>query len=110
MKTIEQLAEEIFKEFGDITIEEATEMARAEINASGMAAVGCKTVKSDKKNGKREPAVSDEKKAVFGEILLSLKEKFGNNVEIAKDNKLIYVYQGKKKIKIDIIEEREKKK
>lgn len=53
--------------------------------------------------------VSDEKQALFGEIYMNLYEKFGNNVEIAKENKLLLVHQGEKTFKIDLIEMRIKK-
>lgn len=62
-----------------------------------------------RKSAPKTVKVSDEKKAIFGEIYLNLYEKFGNNVEIAKENKLLLVHQGEKTFKIDLIEERPKK-
>ena len=62
-----------------------------------------------RKSAPKTVKVSDEKKAIFGEIYLNLYEKFGNNVEIAKENKLLLVHQGGKTFKIDLIEERPKK-
>ena len=63
-----------------------------------------KTEKKEKKP--RVVKISDEKQALFGEIYLHLKEIFGENVEIIKENKLLTVTQGKKVFKIDIIEQR----
>lgn len=62
--------------------------------------------KVTKEKKERVVKVSDEKQALFGEIYLNLKEKFGDNVEIVKENKLLTVTQGKKVFKIDIIEQR----
>lgn len=66
-----------------------------------------KTEKKEKKE--RKIVASDEKQALFGEIYLHLREIFGDNVEIVKENKLLTVTQGKKVFKIDIIEQRPKK-
>ena len=63
-----------------------------------------KTEQKEKKP--RVVKISDEKQALFGEIYLHLKEIFGENVEIVKENKLLTVTQGKKVFKIDIIEQR----
>ena len=61
----------------------------------------------EKKNRKpRTSKTSDEKQALFSEIYQNLKEKFGENVEIVKENKLLTVKQGEKVFKIDIIEQR----
>lgn len=65
--------------------------------------------KQNKEKKERKVIVSDEKQALFGEIYLHLKEIFGDNVEIVKENKLLTVTQGKKVFKIDIIEQRPKK-
>ena len=62
-----------------------------------------------RKSAPKTVKVSDEKKAIFGEIYMNLYEKFGNNVEIAKENKLLLVHQGEKTFKIDLIEMRIKK-
>ena len=67
----------------------------------------------DKQNKEKKPRVvkiSDEKQALFGEIYLHLKEMFGDNVEIVKENKLLTVTQGSKVFKIDLIEQRPPKK
>ena len=67
--------------------------------------------KSEHKEKKpRVVKISDEKQALFGEIYLHLKEIFGDNVEIVKENKLLTVTQGSKVFKIDIIEQRPPKK
>ena len=65
--------------------------------------------KSEKKEKKpREIKVSDEKQALFGEIVEKLAEN-GRNYEIVKENKLICVKIGEKTFKIDLIETRQKK-
>lgn len=68
--------------------------------------------KADKERKKSEPKpkkVSDEKKEVFSTIVEALKSKFGENVEIANENKLIFVKIDEKVLKIDLIEQRPKK-
>lgn len=65
-----------------------------------------KTEKKEKKP--REVKVSDEKQALFGEIVEKLAEN-GRNYEIIKENKLICVKIGEKTFKIDLIETRQKK-
>ena len=67
-----------------------------------------KTEQKEKKP--RVVKISDEKQALFGEIYLHLKEIFGDNVEIVKENKLLTVTQGTKVFKIDLIEQRPPKK
>lgn len=55
--------------------------------------------------------ISDEKKAVFDTILCNLDRCPGvlrENVEVVKENKLIFVHIGGKIIKIDIIEQKKK--
>lgn len=66
-----------------------------------------KTQKKEKKP--REIKVSDEKQALFAEIVANLAEN-GRNYEIVKENKLIYVKIGEKTFKIDLIEQRPPKK
>lgn len=66
-----------------------------------------KTEKKEKKP--REIKVSDEKQALFSEIVEKLAEN-GRNYEILKENKLICVKIGEKTFKIDIIEQRQPKK
>ena len=65
-----------------------------------------KTEKKEKKP--REIKVSDEKQALFSEIVEKLAEN-GRNYEIVKENKLICVKIGEKTFKIDLIETRQKK-
>ena len=65
-----------------------------------------KTEKKEKKP--REIKVSDEKQALFSEIVEKLAEN-GRNYEILKENKLICVKIGEKTFKIDLIETRQKK-
>lgn len=66
-----------------------------------------KTEKKEKKP--REIKVSDEKQALFGEIVAKLAES-GRDYEILKENKLISVKIGGKTFKIDLIEQRAPKK
>lgn len=69
--------------------------------------LGAKSEEALNSKKTRKPVVkkvSQEKKTVFDTIAQSLSEKFGENVEIANPNKLIYVRIGEKIIKIDIIE------
>jgi hypothetical protein len=64
------------------------------------------------KNSSKKPKivkVSDEKAELFAEILENL-TKNHENVEILKENKLIQVKIGEKVFKIDLIEQRPKKK
>ena len=64
-----------------------------------------KTEKKEKKP--REIKVSDEKQALFAEIVEKLAEN-DRNYEIIKENKLICVKIGEKTFKIDLIETRQK--
>ena len=66
-----------------------------------------KTEKKEKKP--REIKVSDEKQALFSEIVEKLAEN-GRNYEIVKEIKLICVKIGEKTFKIDLIEQRQPKK
>lgn len=77
---------------------------KIKVDTGARAEVGAK----DKKP--RTVVTSDEKQALFGEIYLNLYEKFGNNVQIVKENKLLMVTQGEKTFKIDVIEQRKPKK
>lgn len=66
--------------------------------------------KSEKKEKKpRVVKISDEKQALFSEILSNLEDVYPNSVEIVKENKLLTVKVGTKTFKIDIIEQRPKK-
>lgn len=68
----------------------------------------------DKKSPKKERkpvvrVVSDEKKALFNEILIDLRNIYGENIEVLTENKLISVKINGKSFKIDIIEQRKPK-
>ena len=65
--------------------------------------------KSTKEKKERKVIVSDEKQALFSEILSNLQDVYGENVQIVKENKLLTVKIGTKTFKIDIIEQRPKK-
>lgn len=114
-KSLEQLAQEIYKEAmvdGEpITMEEATEMAEMEIKARGVKnyvrAEAPKAETAPKK--KKTVKVSDEKKALFDTILTNLDRCEGvlrENITVIKENKLIMVQIGDKKFKIDLIQTR----
>ena len=63
--------------------------------------------KSEQKEKKpRVVKISDEKQALFSEILSNLEDVYPNSVEIVKENKLLTVKVGTKTFKIDIIEQR----
>ena len=70
--------------------------------------------KERKKSEKpRTVKVSDEKQALFSEILSNLQDVYhgkGENVTILKENKLIQVQIGEKIFKVDLIEQRPSKK
>ena len=68
------------------------------------------TVKADKEKKPRTVKISDEKQMLFGDIYQNLVEIYGENVEIAKENKLILVKIAEKTFKIDLIEQRPPKK
>lgn len=59
-----------------------------------------------KEKKERVVKVSDEKQALFNEILSNLEDVYPNSVEIVKENKLLTVKIGAKIFKIDIIEQR----
>lgn len=74
-----------------------------------------KKVKIDHQIDKKKPEkerktvvrkVSDEKKALFSEILSDLEDVYRNSVEILNENKLIQVKIGDKSFKINITETR----
>ena len=67
--------------------------------------------KTEKKEKKPRPKVaSDEKQTLFSQIFDNLHEFYGENAQIEKENKLIIVKIGEKTFKIDLIEQRPKKK
>lgn len=58
----------------------------------------------------RTVVVSDEKQTLFEQIYQNLQTIYGKNAEIVKLNKLIMVNIGDKHFKVDLIEQRTKKK
>lgn len=66
--------------------------------------------KSREKAKPRTIVVSDEKQTLFSDIWSHLSELYGENAEIVKENKLIIVKIGEKSFKVDLIEQRAKKK
>ena len=110
--TLEKLAKQIFdecaKEGEPITMEEAQEMARMEINAKGIK-VGARAIepKAEKEKKQRIAQVSQEKQDLFS-LIWEVLSNYYENCEILTNNKLISVQIGKKTFKIDIIEQRKK--
>ena len=69
--------------------------------------------KERKKSAPRTVKVSDEKKELFAEIVANLEcfaEETNGNVKVEKENKLIIFEINEKTFKIDLIEQRAKKK
>ena len=66
--------------------------------------------KTQKEKKPRQKVASDEKQALFTEILNTLTGIYGENVKIEKENKLILVKIGEKCFKVDLIEQRTPKK
>ena len=66
--------------------------------------------KTQKEKKPRPKVVSDEKKELFDEIFSNLADVYGENAKIEKENKLIIVKIGEKTFKVDLIEQRAKKK
>ena len=64
--------------------------------------------KREKKSKPRTVKVSDAKKQLFSEIFTNLKDIYGENTQIVKENKLIIVQIDGKTFKIDLIEQRNK--
>ena len=65
--------------------------------------------KSKKERKPIEKKVSDEKKALFSEILSDLEDVYHNSVTVLNENKLIEVKINGKTFKIDVIEQRPRK-
>ena len=86
-----------------IELQEKASKVRINLGASAID----KTEKKEKKP--REIKVSDEKQALFSEIVEKLAEN-DRNFEILKENKLICVKINDKTFKIDLIEQRKPKK
>jgi hypothetical protein len=68
------------------------------------------TTKDKKEKKPRTVKISDEKQQLFSEISTFLTEKYGNSVEIVKENKLLTVQIGEKTFKLDLIEQRKSNK
>lgn len=85
-------------------VEELT--AKAKVNKVSHDAHSVKAKNSAEKR-ERKKNTSSEKVKLFADIVENLKEIY-ENVEIATENKLIFVQIGNKKFKIDVIETRNK--
>ena len=109
---LKALAEKIFKECkkdGEpISMEEAFEMAKMEIDAKGMTNAGKSVDDPNKPKKPRTVKISDEKKELFESILKNLTRCVPieqEDIKVLKENKLIQVKIGEKIFKIDIIEQ-----
>ena len=115
MKTIEQLAKEIFaeceKDNEPISMEEALEMAKMEYNSKQNFKnyVASEPKKTENKAKKPKTVKISEEKAELFNLLWEGLSNYYENSEILKPNKLISVNIGEKNFKIDIIETRQKK-
>lgn len=124
MKTQEQLEDAIVKLTTEIMAEyesdgepideeSAREVAIMEIKAKGLKNYTTTEKSMKKKSKPRVAKVSDEKKAIFDNILQNLDRCEGvsrENIQILKENKLISVQIADTIIKIDLIEQRKPKK
>ena len=117
MTNVEKLTNQIMKECeadGEpVTYEEAREMAEMEVKAKSQRSYTTTEKSMKKKSKPRVTKVSDEKKAIFDNILQNLDRCEGvsrENIQILKENKLISVQIGDTIIKIDLIEQRKPKK
>ena len=110
--TLEKLAKQIFnecaKEGEPITMEEAQEMARMEINAKDINISARATEpKAEKEKKPKVVQVSQEKHEIFQEICKFLTKKYDFIIE--KENKLVIIHKNGKEIKLDFVETRQKK-
>ena len=107
MKALEMTRDEVVQMYlEDEGYLENEEQSKLDENAKSVK-ISHRASADEKKNRKpRTSKTSNEKQALFSEIYQNLKEKFGENVEIVKENKLLTVRQGEKVFKIDIIEQR----
>jgi hypothetical protein len=117
MIDVEKLANQIMKECeadGEpVSYEDAKTMAEMEIKAKSQRNYTTTEKSMKKKSKPRVTKVSDEKKAIFDNILQNLDRCEGvsrENIQILKENKLISVQIGDTIIKIDSIEQRKPKK
>ena len=94
----------------DNNLEEDEEQAELDEKAKKVKIDRDIVVQKPKKERKTpERKVSDEKKALFSEILSDLQDVYKGNVEVLTENKLITVKIGDKTFKIDVIEQRKPK-
>lgn len=117
MIDVEKLANQIMKECeadGEpVSYEDAKTMAEMEIKAKSQRNYTTTEKSMKKKSKPRVTKVSDEKKAIFDNILQNLDRCEGvsrENIQILKENKLISVQIADTIIKIDLIEQRKPKK
>ena len=114
-KLVDEIMRDCEKDGEPVTREWAIKMAEMELGSKEVSrearSVAPKTSETAKKP--RTVVVSDEKKELFSTILANLNRAIGverENITVLKENKLISVKIGSKTFKIDVIEERPKKK
>lgn len=117
MEDVEKLITQIMRECevdGEpVTYEEARVMAQMENKAKSQRNYTTTEKSMKKKSKPRVTKVSDEKKAIFDNILQNLDRCEGisrENIQILKENKLISVQIADTIIKIDLIEQQKSKK
>lgn len=117
MMDVEKLTNQIMKECeadGEpVSYADAKAMAEMEIKAKCQRNYTTTEKSMKKKSKPRVTKVSDEKKAIFDNILQNLDRCEGvsrENIQILKENKLISVQINDTIIKIDLIEQRKPKK
>ena len=107
MKALEMTREEVVQMYlEDEGYLENEEQSKLDENAKSVKISHGASADVKKGRKQRTTKTYDEKQALFGEIYMNFREKFGDNVEIVKENKLLTVTQGEKVFKIDIIEQR----
>lgn len=103
-KLIKQIMAECEKDGEPVTYEEASEMAEMEVKAGNI-----KTYVTDKKrvSAPKKVKISDEKQMLFNDLVSFLENNY--TFEVEKPNKLLVIFIGDKKFKLDLIETRQKK-
>lgn len=113
-KLVLEIMKDAEKDGEPVTREEAEEMARMEIGSKEVSREARSVAPSTSETAKKRTVkISDEKKELFESILENLTRCVPierENITVLKENKLISVKIGSKTFKIDVIEERPKKK
>ena len=109
--TKEEAIEMYLEDEGYLDNEEQNELTEKVKKSGIMTTIHGAKAENDKKKAKKPKTVkiSDEKQELFANVLKNLQEIY-ENVEVLNQNKLISVKIGEKTFKIDLIEQRNKKK